>query len=398
MIHVCFSIYDKLGHYSKFTGTAMLSLFENINSQVTIHILHDNTLTQYNRDKFWELTNRYGQIVKFYNVEELCADRIAKIRECFPEIDKSHFSIAMFYRFFIPYVLPAKIEKVIYLDSDIIVNLDINELWQIEIADNPLAVVLEIDQGTSPKEASLMCYDGVVKEENYFNSGVLVMNLEILHSEEDNILEGMKFVGEHPKYRFLDQEILNYCFESRTFKLPVKFNRMIKNDRINGNFSTGKGIYHYAGNRFALGFDIDDSYNRLWWSYFIKTPWFNVDTMYEILKGAQDSMLPLSVPSDKERVFVVEEEHADQIEKNFFVRYEEEVIIVDLENEDWLEQLIDLMENGKGTKIFFIGIPKIFSTLNKFGFWENKHFFDVSEFYSPTWANRTNRYNLILSL
>ena len=70
-------------------------------------------------------------------------------------------------------------------------------------------------------------------------------------------------------------------------------------------------------------------------------------------------MLPLSVPSDKERVFVVEEEHADQIEKNFFVRYEEEVIIVDLENEDWLEQLIDLMENGKGTKIFFIGIPLV---------------------------------------
>ncbi|MBR6711851.1 MAG: hypothetical protein IKI76_02505 [Selenomonadaceae bacterium] len=29
MIHVCFALYDKAGHYSKFTGTAMLSLFEN---------------------------------------------------------------------------------------------------------------------------------------------------------------------------------------------------------------------------------------------------------------------------------------------------------------------------------------------------------------------------------
>lgn len=30
MIHVCFALYDKSGHYSKFLGTTMLSLFENI--------------------------------------------------------------------------------------------------------------------------------------------------------------------------------------------------------------------------------------------------------------------------------------------------------------------------------------------------------------------------------
>ncbi len=35
MIHVCFSLYDKTGSYSKFTGTAMLSLFENINTPPT---------------------------------------------------------------------------------------------------------------------------------------------------------------------------------------------------------------------------------------------------------------------------------------------------------------------------------------------------------------------------
>lgn len=30
MIHICFSLHDKTGSYSKFTGTAMLSLFENM--------------------------------------------------------------------------------------------------------------------------------------------------------------------------------------------------------------------------------------------------------------------------------------------------------------------------------------------------------------------------------
>ena len=64
MIHVCFAIYDKTGRYSKFTGTTMLSLFENTTSSVTVHILHDNTLPAENRDKFSYIAGRYGQANK----------------------------------------------------------------------------------------------------------------------------------------------------------------------------------------------------------------------------------------------------------------------------------------------------------------------------------------------
>ncbi|MBR3050926.1 MAG: hypothetical protein IKG61_05695 [Selenomonadaceae bacterium] len=60
MIHVCFGLYDKTGSYSKFTGTAMLSLFENTSADVTVHILHDETLTQDNREKFIYLAGRYN--------------------------------------------------------------------------------------------------------------------------------------------------------------------------------------------------------------------------------------------------------------------------------------------------------------------------------------------------
>ena len=72
MIHVCFCFADKTGRYAKFAGTAMLSLFDNTAAEVTIHILHDNTLTNDNRDKFNCLAGRYGQHVKFYN--EGCRD------------------------------------------------------------------------------------------------------------------------------------------------------------------------------------------------------------------------------------------------------------------------------------------------------------------------------------
>lgn len=32
MVHVCFGLYDKSGHYSKFIGTTMLSIFSNIDT------------------------------------------------------------------------------------------------------------------------------------------------------------------------------------------------------------------------------------------------------------------------------------------------------------------------------------------------------------------------------
>ena len=157
MIHVCFALYDKTGRYSKFTGTTMLSLLENTNAKVTVHILHDNTLSPDNRDKFSYVAGQYNQRVEFHNVEILCADRIAKIAAAFPRVNESIFTVAMFYRFFIPHVLPVNINKIIYLDSDIIVRRDINSLWKFNIDDYPLAAIPECLNGMEPKKNFWLC-------------------------------------------------------------------------------------------------------------------------------------------------------------------------------------------------------------------------------------------------
>ena len=102
----------------------------------------------------------------------------------------------MFYRLFIPKLLPDE-KKAIYLDADIIVNLDITELWQTDLENHPLAVVLESEDGAIPARYSKLVIEGFVKGENYFNSGVLLMNLEVLREEEENINAGIKFKSKH---------------------------------------------------------------------------------------------------------------------------------------------------------------------------------------------------------
>ena len=83
------------------------------------------------------------------------------------------------------YVLPQEIEKVIYLDADIVVNLDIAELWQFNLGARPLGAVPVYLQDKNEADGLgrvLNDFDlvrfGFVRAEDYFNSGVLVMNLK----------------------------------------------------------------------------------------------------------------------------------------------------------------------------------------------------------------------------
>ncbi|MCR5834593.1 MAG: hypothetical protein K6G55_08110 [Selenomonadaceae bacterium] len=314
MIHVCFGLHDKTGLYSKFTGTAILSMFENTNSEVTVHIIHDNTLSTENRDKFIYIAGRYNQHVKFYNVEELCPDKIAEMLNLFPAIKKSRVSVGAFYRLLSPQLI-TETDKCIYLDSDIIVNLDIKELWQIELGDKPLAACAEIEVDeidySFNSQKKYLTVNKIVAHEDYFNSGVLVMDLHYLRDKTSLILNGIKWRGEHPQCSCFDQDILNYLFSKNYLKLNEKFDVFISNERykLRKNPHVRKAIYHYI--RSFLNLEMHDSFNRLWMTYFTKTPWFNVDTIGRLYSSIQKLYINLknsmafytSMMSGKTRAF-----------------------------------------------------------------------------------------------
>lgn len=46
-----------------------------------------------------------------------------------------HLTIVTYYRLLIPQIVPEQFNKVIYLDSDMVVQGNLEELWQIEIGD-----------------------------------------------------------------------------------------------------------------------------------------------------------------------------------------------------------------------------------------------------------------------
>lgn len=383
MINICFGLHDGDGKYSKFVGTTMASIFETTNLGVTIHILHDATLTDDNRENFYELAERYNQYVEFYNVEELCPDEIAFLREKLADKINSRFSIGAFYRLLIKRIL--KTGKIIYLDADIIVNLDISELWQQDLGDFPVAAVPEVD--ATQKfiiTDKFLLNNGTVKVENYFCSGVIVFNLDKLDKNFFN--DGVQFLADNPACESPDQDILNAFFSENYLKLAQKFDSFVIIDRRLKLPVTEK-IYHYAGQTFGL--NLENPYDKLFLENFARTPWFNVDALFNIgeeIRYVHDdnsnrTQWLMKLSYGHQRAFLIEPKNVDAIKQLFHIQDDEPII--ELRDQNSLKELLIKMNELRGQKMFFIFFEHyeaVGEVLVRHGFKENHNFVNGLQF------------------
>ena len=393
MIHVCYGLYDKFGRYSKFVGTSIASLFENTKSEVTVHILHDNTLTADNKNKFESLAKNFNQQIKFYNVEVLYADKVENFRKNLSAILDTNFSIGTLYRLLIPQIL-SDLKKIIYLDADIIVNLDINELWQNDLENFPIAAVAEIDivedYDRRGGAENYLIQNNFVDVKKYFNAGVLILNIPELKKAENLLNEKTQFVAATPECTWFDQDILNLCFSENYLRLPNKFDvyvnyrRIVKRDQ-----KISPAIYHYIGN--SLNFDMRDNYNRLWTEYFFKTAWLNVemfshiyDCVQELDIQTQEKLLNLSAKmSGKRRIFFAELNNFEALKNLFKIDKSEEII--DGTQIDAEKILLKKMKKLRGAG-FFILLSRNFDALKNLlateKFVEGEDFVNAMDFLS----------------
>lgn len=131
-------------------------------------------------------------------------------------------------------LLPS-VEKVLYLDSDLVVLKDISALFDVDIQKNCLAAALDIGSigmisGYDLREADRLRRLGIDSSHLYFNSGVLLMNLsELRLSTSLNELLSwiMDFEPEYP-----DQDCLNFYFSDRTLHLPMRWNVLFDSEGI----------------------------------------------------------------------------------------------------------------------------------------------------------------------
>jgi lipopolysaccharide biosynthesis glycosyltransferase len=116
--------------------------------------------------------------------------------------------------------------RVLYLDSDTLVFSDVAELW------NDDSLVGEMLCAVADKETLCLADDskkacdmlGVSPRKKYFNSGILLMDLDQLRSNKFSV----KCIEFQLKYgsicRFHDQSPINFIYSDRIREIPLKWN------------------------------------------------------------------------------------------------------------------------------------------------------------------------------
>lgn len=259
MIHVCMPLHDKYGTYSKYEGMAIYSLFSMTKSQITVHIIHDETLSDSNRGKFLRLAEEFGQTIIFHQLPP-------GFFSAYKDIAK-HFSIGTLFRLTIPEIIPEDIEKVICLDADILVNIDITEMWKIDVDGYPLAACKD------PNDINVIprpCEKGETALDEYFNAGIIIFNLRCLRTKVNIREYCLKYLIDNPQCTMADQDALNSLLSKEYLRLDKKYNmfsRVLRAKKI------GKHpcIVHVSGD--YLNVEEPSWWDKLLLEYWKKSPW-----------------------------------------------------------------------------------------------------------------------------
>lgn len=415
MVHVAYAMTDKQGTYSKYIGASMCSLFMRTDAWVTVHLFHDETLTEQNREYFIELTREYGQQLFFYNMAELCQDILQEAREIFKAaVDTDYYTPAALYRILAPQVLPDDVKRLIYLDADTIVNMDIRKFWEIFLDNHPIGAVSErtlmnhyqrqVDK--SIDEKLYLFQNSWTDSDSCFNSGVLIMDMEHLRNMGDILLPGLRFLVQHQEEcQFFDQDILNYFFSRDYLHLPWNYNILQHWDRQWGKSELQEGIYHYMGRTLRL--NMDEPRDTIFYEAFVQTPWCSAEFICKSHAATRNIMVGIIEKNNelnrraaaawagRRRAFVGPRENEEKLREMFFLKDVEPYIALD---EGWEKTGLSLpYDLSTHVYVFFMDtFPELRKHLEEAGWREWEDFIDGKALVLPHPTRLVDEYRIFM--
>lgn len=215
--------------YLKYTSVLLESILKNASAQYRycVYIMH----TDITKENIKIIEEQLGGVsnnnfeVQFIDVNR----RMCGIKNLF--VDR-HLSIETYYRFLALDIFP-KLDKILYLDCDTVVNDDIAKLYKTDIGNYSLGAVRDVDIislysndcDADPEVRNNI--DNNIKLNNYkdyFQAGVLILNLKKIRScyKSSDIFE----IATAKQWKFQDQDVLNHLFKEDVYYLPLKWNTL----------------------------------------------------------------------------------------------------------------------------------------------------------------------------
>lgn len=178
---------------------------------LVVHFLHPPELPAATGEDLSALVESLGADIELHPIDNDLVDGL-------PVMDR--IPRVMWYRIFLPSLLPA-VDRVLYLDADTLVIDDIEPLFDLPLDDAYVAAVpnvLEPAFAEHPREL------GLPDESTYFNSGVLLLNLDAMRA--GNCTQRITSFAREQHLLWPDQDALNVVLGPKCVRLGPRWNCM----------------------------------------------------------------------------------------------------------------------------------------------------------------------------
>ena len=227
-INVCLAFDD---NYAKYAGVVIASILSNAAPEDKLHFyLLDGGVSVENREKILKLKNLHDCEIDFIEIDESLFEDYKKVKT------HVYITLATYYRLKITSLLP-DVDRIIYLDCDVVVNSSLKELFESSLGESSFAGVNDLNLRM------------VRKNPGYVNAGMLVMDLKNIrkYGIEEKFLEYTK--ENVDKISCGDQEIINEVCKGDIVLLDERWNVQSSNFVNRSSYTKNPRIIHFVARK-----------------------------------------------------------------------------------------------------------------------------------------------------
>lgn len=290
-INICLSTDD---NYIQHTATVVASILYNANTAHTYHFYILSTqLSEANKTKFNALKKIRSCKIDYPVLDEKLLSPFKKVKM------HPHLTLATFNRLLIPLLFP-NIDKMIYIDSDLVVLSDISDLNDIDIENYYFAGVKDANSKALVKK------HGYSEKYEYINAGVIIINCKALR-KNDYFNKMLMQIGKI-EAKTGDQDFINYCFHKKIKLISYKWNMYHKfhfesyggkqplEDRDYADAVQNPKIVHFVGPDKPWNPGSCHPYKEEYIKYLAMTPWsYTICKMQEYDFLSDTNLYPMGV-------------------------------------------------------------------------------------------------------
>lgn len=258
-------------NYAQHTAVAMTSVLVNTKVPQKIQFyLIDDEIQQENKEKITKTVQNLGGNIEFIKIKN------SKLEDCYVS---GELSRASYFRLDIANILGESIEKIIYLDCDLLVYDDIEKMWQLDMGGKPVAATCDLGIMASARvRKQKNKFIGLPFDAPYFNAGVLIMDLK--KWRDGNYAEAIIALATQNKYPNHDQDALNKFFMNNWQEIPLRwdvippvfnlFLKILNKPDLRKKAIEAKlnpAIFHYAGGYKPWEYEIHNGFNDKYYEY-----------------------------------------------------------------------------------------------------------------------------------